>query len=472
MRQDSDTSSRTVLATVCLAQFVVPLMFTAVGVALPAMGRELGATALQLGLVEQLYALSLAATMLTFGRLGDLIGRKRVFLTGLALFTVLTAALALTSSVELLIVQRFLQGLGSAILLSGSMALVASAFPPEVRGRMLGVVSGFTYAGLTLGPMLGGFVTTHLGWRFVFWMVVPPGAAACILGLVHMRGEWREARGESMDWQGSALYAVAVSLVMLGASHLGDRPGLGGGMMGAGMMGLAAFVLLESRRTHPLLDVSLFAGSRFFTLSCLAAMGIYAATLGVMFFMSLYLQVAKGMSASSAGLVLLIQPLIQTIVSPLSGRLADRIAPERLANLGMALNTAGLVLAAFFLGPDTPLWLVGAVLACIGLGVGIFITPNTVVILAGVERRQYGMASGIVGTMRTLGLAVSMTTVTLVFSLLMGGQAVTPATLPGFLSSMQACLMAFAGFSCLGLGASLGRGGRGGRGGGGGRKDS
>lgn len=458
MRQVSDASQRTVLATVCLAQFLVPFMFTAVGVALPAMGRDLGATALQLGLVEQLYALSLAATMLTFGRLGDLVGRKRVFLAGLALFTLLTAALALARSVELLIVQRFAQGLAAAMLLSGSMALVASAFPPQVRGRMLGVVSGFTYAGLTLGPMLGGFVTTHLGWRFVFWMAVPLGAAACALGVLRMQGEWRVDRGERMDWRGSALYAASISLVMLGASHLGDRPGLGGGMMAAGLLGLAGFARLEYRTTHPLLDVALFAGSRFFSLSCVAAMGIYAATLGVMFFMSLYLQVARGLTASSAGLVLLIQPVIQTVVSPLAGRLADRIPPERLANLGMGVSTAGLVLAAFFLGPDTPLWLVVAVLACIGLGVGIFITPNTVVILGGVEPRQYGMASGIVGTMRTLGLAVSMTTVTLVFSLLMGGQAVSPETVPGFLTSMQVCLAAFAAYSCVGLGASLGRG--------------
>lgn len=433
-------------------------MFTAVGVALPAMGRDLGATALQLGLVEQLYALSLAATMLTFGRLGDLVGRKRVFLAGLALFTLLTASLALARSVELLIVQRFAQGLAAAMLLSGSMALVASAFPPQVRGRMLGVVSGFTYAGLTLGPMLGGFVTTHLGWRFVFWMAVPLGVAACALGVLRMRGEWRVDKGERMDWRGSALYAASISLVMLGASHLGDRPGLGGGMMAAGLLGLAGFARLEYRTTHPLLDVSLFARSRFFSLSCVAAMGIYAATLGVMFFMSLYLQVARGLTASSAGLVLLIQPVIQTVVSPLAGRLADRIPPERLANLGMGVSTAGLVLAAFFLGPDTPLWLVVAVLACIGLGVGVFITPNTVVILGGVEPRQYGMASGIVGTMRTLGLAASMTTVTLVFSLLMGGQAVSPETVPGFLTSMQVCLAAFAAYSCVGLGASLGRG--------------
>jgi len=461
MRQNSDASRRIVLATVCLAQFMVPFMFTAVGVALPAMGRDLGATALQLGLVEQLYALSLAAAMLTFGRLGDLVGRKRVFLAGLALFTLLTAALALASSVELLIVQRFAQGLAAAMLLSGSMSLVASAFPPQVRGRMLGVVSGFTYAGLTLGPMLGGFVTTHLGWRSVFWMAVPPGAAACALGVLRMRGEWREARGETMDWRGSALYAAAVSLVMLGASHLGDRPGLGGGMMAAGLAGLVGFTALESRTAHPLLDVALFANSRFFSLSCVAAMGIYAATLGVMFFMSLYLQVARGLTASQAGLVLLIQPIIQTVVSPLAGRMADRIPPERLANLGMAVSTVGLVLAAALLGPDTPLWLVGIVLACIGLGVGIFITPNTVAILGGAEPRQYGMASGIVGTMRTLGLAASMTTVTLVFSLLMGGQAVSPQTVPGFLTSMQICLMAFAAYSCIGLGASLGRGRKG-----------
>jgi len=460
MQKESGVSLRAVLFTVCLAQFLVPLMFSAVSVSLPSLGRELRATALQLGLVVQLYALALAASMLTFGRLGDVLGRKRVFLAGLLLFTVVTTSLGWADNMELLIALRFLQGMSAAILLSCSMALVVSVFPVEMRGRVLGVVSGFTFAGVTLGPMFGGFVTSNLGWRWVFWMAVPPGALACLWGYTRMPGEWREEGGSGMDWSGCVLYAASVSLAMLGASHLGDRLFLGGGMILAGLAGLAWFLARERHSESPLLDVTLFTSSRMFTMSCVATMGVYAATMGVMFFMSLYLQVAKGLTPGQTGFVLLTQPLLQTVAAPVAGRWADRSSPEFLANAGMAVCTAGLLLAAFTLGADTPLWVLIIALALVGLGVGVFITPNTVVILNGVEPRRYGMASGIVGTMRTTGLAVSMTTATVVFSLFMGGQAVSRESLPGFLSSMQTSLVAFAMFSCVGLGAGLGRRGR------------
>lgn len=458
MQQNSDTPQRAVLVTVCVGQFMVPFMVSAVSVSLPSLGQELGATALQLGLVVQWYAVPLAASMLTFARLGDLVGRKGVFLAGLLLFTLVSASLGLTSNMELFIGQRFLQGMSAAILLSCSMALVVSVFPAAMRGWVLGVVSGFTFAGMTLGPMLGGFVTSHLGWRWVFLLAAAPGAAACLWGYTRMRGEWREENGAGMDWLGGAEYAVSVALVMLGASYLGDRPGTGGGMILLGAAGLALFVARERRIASPLLDVSLFTSSRVFSLSCLATMGVYAATMGVMFFMSLYLQVAKGLSPDQTGFVLLVQPLMQTLVSPAAGRRADRSSPQLLANVGMASCTAGLLLAACTLGPDTPLWVLVTALALIGLGVGIFITPNTVVILSGVDSRRYGMASGIVGTMRTTGMTVSMTTATLVFSLFMDGQVVGQESLPGFLTSMQSGLVAFAIFSCAGLGAGLGRG--------------
>ena len=227
MADQKITSPGAVLLTVCVAQFMVPLMLTAVGVALPSIGKEFKASAGQLGLVEQLYILSLAMTMLTFGRLGDLAGRVRVFLTGLVLFTVMTTSLGFVQSIGMLLVQRFFQGMGASMLLSGSMALIASAFPPEVRGRKIGIVSAFTYSGLSSGPVLGGFITTHLGWRYIFWLVVPFGIVASLLCFYRMRGQLRVARSEKMDWQGSLIYAAGVALVMLGASHLSaGSPGL------------------------------------------------------------------------------------------------------------------------------------------------------------------------------------------------------------------------------------------------------
>ena len=173
MQQEKNISPGMVLVTVCIAQFMAPFMLTSVGVALPSLGSEMNASAMQLGLVEQLYVLSIAMAMLTFGRFGDIVGQNKVFLTGLVFFTTLTFSLSFTRSIEMVMFQRFFQGIGGAMLLSGSMAIVASVYPPEVRARKIGIVSACTYAGLSSGPVIGGYVTAHLGPRFVFAMAVP-----------------------------------------------------------------------------------------------------------------------------------------------------------------------------------------------------------------------------------------------------------------------------------------------------------
>jgi len=457
MTHEPKTSPKAVLLSVSLGQFMVPMMFTSVGVALPSMGRELGASAPQLALVEQLYALSLAISILTFGRLGDVTGRRRVYVWGLTVFTLMTASLGFAHSIESLIVQRFVQGLGAAMLLSGSMALVSDVFPAGVRGRMIGIVSAVTYAGLTLGPLLGGTITSRLGWRYVFWLVVPLGITAWLVCLISMRGEPSPSSKEPMDWRGSLVYAAGVAAFMLGAAHAGEGL-ISTVMMVAGLAGLCLFVILEKRTTDPLLDIGLMTQNRFFSLSCLAAMGMYASAFGVTFFMSLYLQYARGLSPREAGFVLLIQPLLQFVVSPIAGRLSDRRSPAALANAGMILCTLGLISCAFSVAPDAPLITAAFELALVGLGTGLFVTPNVVAIMGSVEPRRYGVASGMIGTMRTLGLVLSMTTATLVFSLVMGGAAVNQQTLPGFLTSMRACLIVFSFFACCGLLFSFGRG--------------
>ena len=210
------------------------------------------------------------------------------------------------------------------MVLSGSLALVAAAYPPALRGRKIGVVSACTYAGLSLGPVLGGYVTGHFGWRYVFLMSVPIGLAGHgFVPVRHARGVAKNASGERMDWRGGFLYAVSVGLFMLGAVHAGEVPvGSGHARLRPGRTG----VFPAGAGPHglsPLLDVSLLSGNRFFTLSCLAALGNYAATFGITFLMSLYLQYAKGLSPRLAGLVLLSQPATQVFAS-LRGRAVVR----------------------------------------------------------------------------------------------------------------------------------------------------
>jgi len=459
MIREKAGSPAMVLATVCIAQFMAPFMLTAVGVALPSLGRDLGASAMQLGLIEQLYVVSLAMAMLTFGRFGDIVGQRRVMLPGLALFTGLTCSLGFTTSVNMILFQRFFQGLGAAMMLSGSLALVAAAYPPEIRGRKIGLVSAFTYAGLSMGPVLGGYVTGHFGWRLVFLMSAPLGLAATGMCLFGMREAVKNASGERMDWRGGLAYAASVGLVMLGAAHARELP-LGPAMIAGGILGLALFLRLQTHTPCPLLDVGLLRRNHFFTLSCLAALGSYAATFGLTFFMSLYLQYAKGLPPRLAGFVLLAQPVMQVIASPLSGRLAERMAPARLATIGMLISAAGLFAAAVTIGPDTPIWLLVLELAVIGMGFGVFVTPNSTAIMASVQKRQFGLASGMIASMRTLGMAVSMTSITLIFALFMQDAAIGPDTLPAFLTSLRVGLTAFAIYSCLGVLLSLLRGTR------------
>jgi EmrB/QacA subfamily drug resistance transporter len=459
MGEPKATSPGAVLMAVCVAQFMTPLMLTAVGVALPSIGREFSASAQQLGLVEQLYVLSLAISMLTFGRLGDLVGRVKIFFIGLLLFTVFTASLGFVESMEMFLIQRFFQGMGGSMLLSGSMALVASVFPVEIRGRKVGIVSAFTYSGLSLGPVLGGFITSHIGWRYIFWLVVPFGLAACFLCIFRLRDDLRPARRETMDWQGSLIFALGVAPIMLGASHLGQWK-TGPLLILAGLALFFLFILWETRTVNPLLDLSTFARNRFLTLSCLTAMGSYAATFGLTFFMSLYLQYALGLSPRNAGFILLIQPLTQMLVSPLTGRITDRSTPVRVANFGIIAICIGLISIAVTVGVGASLWLIVVELVLIGSGFGIFITPNTVAILGSVTAQQYGMASGMIGTMRTMGMVISMTTITLILSLFMGGEPVTQETVPVFVTSMQVGLLAFAAFSCSGVIMSMARGRR------------
>jgi Na+/melibiose symporter-like transporter len=246
-------------------------------------------------------------------------------------------------------------------------------------------------------------------------------------------------------------------MVMLGASHL-SAGSSGLVMMSVGFVFVLFFGIWETRTPNPLIDISMLAKNKFFTLSCFAAMVSYAATFGLTFFMSLYLQYVMGLSPHSAGFMLLLQPVTQMAVSPMVGRVTDRIAPVKLANFGIGAISIGLVLIALTIGKIASLPLIAVDLVLIGAGFGVFITPNTVAIMGSVGMREYGMASGMIGTMRTLGMVTSMTTITLVFSLLMGTQPVTNETIPAFISSMQVGLFSFAVFSLLGVTLSLRRG--------------
>ncbi len=455
MTRTGKVSPAAVLFVVCSALFLMPFMLSAVAVALPTIGRSFQASALQVGLVETVYILSVAVFLLPMGRFGDVYGRRRVFIWGIFFFTIATALISLSSSIEMLIGWRILQGIGSAMVNASSLAIVVSVFPAEKRGRILGIAISTVYAGISCGPPIGGFLTSSYGWRAVFVPGVVLGLLSWFLTMSRMRTEWNEAAGEPFDWRGSLVYGLALAGITLGGSRL-DTGGWAVAALLAGLICLALFVVFEGRCSHPVLDIRLLTGNRVFALSNIAAFINYGSTFGVVFFLSLYLQYVKGLSPKEAGLLLMLQPLVQMLLAPLGGRLADRFPAARVATVGMALCCCGLLLAAT-IGRDTSLVVVAGALLLLGLGYSFFSTPNTSVIMGSLDKRYLGVASGLTGTMRSLGMTFSMVVVTLSFSLFMDGHTVSAATTPAFIRSMQTDMLVFCALSVLGIGCSLGR---------------
>ena len=264
------------------------------------------------------------------------------------------------------------------------------------------------------------------------------------------------APNEKMDWVGSFFYAVSIALITLGSTRVADG-WQGVTIMVVGIVLLVYFLISQKSRQYPLLDVKEFFGNRVFFFSSIAALGNYASTFGMTFFMSLYLQYNLGLSARAAGLTLLVQPLFQVLVSPFVGRLSDKHHPGKIATIGVILTTVGLLIASFVMGMHTELWKIIIVLVFIGIGYGVFITPNVVLTLGSVPVERRGLASAMVGTMRTLGMIVSMTAITIIFAFFMGGHQVNAESLDSFLYCMRFGMIVFAVFSFLGVFSSFKR---------------
>jgi EmrB/QacA subfamily drug resistance transporter len=445
---------RVVLLAATLAAFLTPFMGSATNVALPAIGREFFLDAVALSWIATAYLLSAAAFLVPFGRLADIHGRARVLASGLLVYTVASLVCAVSPSSRLLLLGRVVQGIGGSMIFGTGVALLSSVFPPGRRGSALGVNVSAVYLGLSLGPFLGGVLTEHLGWRSVFHVNALLGALATAAAR-RLAPERAEASGERLDLLGSGLYGAGLFAVIYGLGRLPDA--VGAALLAAGLATLASFVAWELRAPFPVLDMALFRANRVFALSNLAALVHYAATFAVGFLLSLYLQYVDGLSAQAAGTLLVVQPLVQTALSPFAGRLSDRVDSRFVASTGMGLTAFALALLGS-LGESTPRGFVVACLALLGAGLGLFASPNTNAVMASVDRRAYGIASATLATMRLCGQMLSMGLAALGLALFVGHEPVVPERHAGFLAALRAL---FAGFSALcvaGAFASLARG--------------
>jgi len=447
-------SKKSVLIVTSFAGFLTPFLGSAVNLALPSIGKELGANAIELGWVISSFILSSAIFLLPFGRLADIVGRKKVFTTGITLFTLSTFLIIFSGSIISMIVLRIFQGLSSAMIFGTSLAIITSVYQPGERGRAMGINITATYLGLSSGPVIGGLLTQYFGWRSIFAFLVPFGIISLILITRKIKTEWAESSGERFDWRGSVIYGIALASFMYGFSRLPSS--IGWICVVIGILLAVFFVFLEKNVSNPVFDIRLLIQNRVFAFSGLAALINYSATSAIGFFISLYLQYLKGLDAHAAGLIMISQPVAMTLLSPIAGKLSDKKNPGVIASTGMGMTAAGLIFLCF-LRETTPNYLIVLLLILMGIGFGLFSSPNSNAIMSSVEKRYLGVASGVVGTMRMIGQMMSMGIAMMLISLYIGKQTINPATYPGLISAMRTGFVIFSVLSVFGIFASLAR---------------
>lgn len=455
MKINKPPDKTSVLIVVILNSFLNPFMGGAINIALPQMGNELAMDAISLSWVATAYLLTSVIFILPFGRISDIYGRKKIFSWGMISFVITSLLLAIANSDIMLIALRLAQGAGGAMAVGTNVAMLTSAFPSGDRGRVLGFYAAAVYSGVSLGPFLGGILTENFGWRSIFIVTVIIGLIIVAITFLRLKGDWIEAEGEKFDIVGSIIYSLMIVALIYGFTHLPDLFGLW--LILIGIAGFVVFVIWEMRTTSPVLEINIFIKNKAFAFSCLAALVNYGATFAVSFLLSLYLQYIKGFSPQNAGIVLVSQPIVQAIFSPIAGRISDRIQPRLVASAGMACTSIGLLLFAF-LNDKTAILQIVASLILLGFGFGLFSSPNTNAAMSSVDKKFYGVASATIATMRQIGMILSMGIVMLLFALYIGKVQITPEYYAAFLQGTRVAFIIFAALCFFGIFASMARG--------------
>jgi EmrB/QacA subfamily drug resistance transporter len=444
-----------VLIVSTLSSFITPFLVSSVNISLPTIGKEFSLNALILSWIATTYLLTAVIFLVPFGRFADIYGRKKVYMLGIVMITISSLMAALAGSITMLLIARALEGFGCAMIFGTGMSILISMYPLKNRGRVIGINIAGTYLGLSLGPVIGGWMTVNLGWRSIFMMIVPFGILILSLLFWKVKGEWSEAAGERFDLFGSFLYSLSLLALMYGFTHLPGTTGFIAVL--SGIVLLVMFVLWEWRTDHPVLNMKLFRHNITFSFSNLAALINYSATYALTFILSLYLQYIKGLNAQPAGYILIFQPLMMFLFSPFAGRLSDWVEPRLVASVGMSITAAGLAML-IKLDQQTGLGYIISSLMLLGLGFALFSSPNTNAIMSSVEKKFYGVASGTLSTMRMTGQMLSMGILTMIMSMFLGQSRITPENYQLFIMVTKTTFTAFAILCALGVMASLARG--------------
>ena len=404
----SSAAGRWVLAVAVLGEAMTLLESTVVNVALPAIGRDLGAGAAGLQWTLNAYVLTLAALILAAGSLSDIYGRRRIFILGVVVFVAASALCAAAPTIQLLVAGRFVQGIGGALLTPGSLAIIDAVFHPDDRTRAIGVWAGLTAVAAAIGPVVGGYLTVAVSWRAIFLINLPLGAVVVVAAVLRVPETRDPARARALDLRGAALAMLAIAGVCFALIQASG--GLTAAVIAAFVVGVAAagaFIAAERRSDHPMLPLELFRSRQFASATVLALI-TYAALGGVIFLFVAFLQVALGYTALQAGAATLPITVLMLILSTPSGAIAGRMGPRIPLAAGAVLTGTGLLLMAQIHPGDSYIATVLPSLVVFGVGLAALITPITATVLASVDAQHSGIASAVNNAISRLGQMIAV----------------------------------------------------------------
>lgn len=427
--------------------FLPPFIARSIDLALPALAQEFGMNVIAMSWVITAYLLTTASLIIPCGRCADIVGRRTIFIIGVSLFTGTTVLCVCATSGVFLIGARIVQGAASAMIFGTANALLLALFEPRRRAHAFAINVSGIYAGSFLGPSLGGMMTQYFGWRSLFVLTTVLGLIVVAIALRYLDQEEPEAREETFDYCGAFLYVAAMVSCLYGITRLSSWFGFCMLMAGCLLSGL--FWFFQRHKHHSVFDPRILINNPIFGLLSLAALFNFMASFAVTFLLSLFLQFIKGMTPTSAGLVLLVAPLTIFIGSPLAGKLSNRYDPRVIALWGMSCSTAALLILAWSINQQTSPLHVMVLLFMFGVGTGMFASPNTNAAMSSVARKHAGVAASVINSMRLFGQAMSMGLATLILSCHVPQERMCcGGTLPQLMAGIHTALLILA---CMGL---------------------
>ncbi len=486
IKEGKQPSKLPLLIVVMMTSFLTTFTGSALNLSVPAISTEFSAGAVSIGWIVTGYILASAVLSVPFGRFADLFGKKPVLVVGQIIFTACALLCSVAWNIQTIIAFRLTQGIGAAMIFATNVAVLVASYPPEKRGKMLGLSVSATYAGLSLGPVIGGVLNHNFGWRSIFYVTTAIAAATAVLALLKLqepkisdgrsrnqptapeknnaiqiassnhkiernasevpspsgeKGSGKKGKMKEMDPLGCILYSAMLACIMYGFSSVTSSM-LARLLLPAGIVLLVLFIRHENRQDGSLVNLDMFRKNIVFSFSNIAALLNYGASYAVSYLLSIYLQTVLGFDSQIAGLILITSPVFQTILSPVAGKLSDRYSPFILSSCGMSISAVG-IFTLIFIRSNYPMALLLAALVVIGIGFALFSSPNTNAIMSCVDKKDYSVASSITATSRSIGHTLSMAIVTTVVAVTIGNVTLASASPEAILFAMRISFIIF-----------------------------